>query len=308
MKEYKVGRFWFVISSIKALAILFLAVIVPYWVFIEKTVSYKAGIVIGSIASLVLLYYGITELIKLSTGLKQIVCVDEDSISIGSAKLFWNEISTITFQPAVGFDPAIFIQSKNKNIEIGIPTLIGRNNLIELGRELEKRTRKYAVEINDMDGDIIDPDPSNIGMPVTLNFESSIKNMIALNYNTWLSGKLEKLDKKYCELVAKKFSFEGFYRGFTDKDKKLIEDFVKIHKFEDDEFLITSMANAYVMTNKNIFFPIKNQVISLKDIQSYSSKGWWTVTFFMTLISGEEIVIENLDGVPTDEYLNFFKK
>lgn len=308
MKEYKVGRFWFVISAIKALAILFLAVIVPYWVFIEKTSYYKAGIVIGSIASLVLLYYGITELIKLSTGLKQIVCVDEHSISMGSAKLFWNEISAITFQPAVGFDPAIFIQSKDKNIEIGIPTLIGRNNLIELGRELEKRTRKYAVEINDLDGDLIDPDPSNIGMPVTLNFESSVKNMIALNYNTWLSGKLEKLDKKNCELVAKKSSFEGFYRVFTDKDKKLIEDFVKIHKLEDGEFLITTMANAYVMTNKNIFFPTKNRVISLKDIQSYSSKGWWTVTLFLTLISGEEIVIENLDGIPTDEYLDFFKK
>jgi len=307
MKEYKVGQFWIAISAIKALAILFLAVIVPYWVFIEESAYYKAGKVIGAIASLILLYYGITELIKLSTGLKQKIRIDEDSISMGSAKLSWNEISTITFQPAVGFDPAIFIQSKDKNIEIGIPTLIGRNNLIELGRELEKKTRKFSVEINDTDGNLIDPDPPNIGMPVTHNFENSIKNMLALSYNTWLSGSLEKLDKKR-QLLAQASSFEGFYKIFTEKDKKLIEDFIKVHEFEADEFIITTIANAYVMTNKNLFFPTKNRVINLKDIQLFSSKGWWTVTLTLTLVSGEEIVIENLDGVPTDEYIDFFKK
>lgn len=308
MKEYKVSRFWVVISVIKALAILFLAVVVPYWVFVEKTVYYKAGVVIGSIASLALLYYGVTELIKISTGLKQNVCIDEDSISMGSSKLFWKEISTITFQPAVGFNPGIFIQSKDNNIEIGIPAFIGRSSLVELGRELEKRTRKYAVEVNDTDGNIIDVDPPNIGKPVITNFESSIKNMIALSYNTWLSGDLEKLDKARSQLLTQTSSFEGFYKLFTEKDKKLIEDFIKIHQFEEGEFIIGTVVNAYVMTNKNLFFPTKNRVIKLKNIHSFSSKGWWTVTLTLTLVSGEEIVIENLDGVPKDEYLDFFKQ
>jgi len=305
MKEYKVGQFWIAISVLKALAILFLAVIVPYWVFIKEAAYYKAGKVIGSISSLILLYYGITELIRLSTGLKQKIRVDENSISMGSVKLSWNEISTITFQPAVGFDPAIFIQSKDKNIEIGIPTLVGRNNLIELGRELEKKTRKFSVKINDTDGNLIDPDPPNIGMPVTLNFENSIKNMLAESYNIWLSGSLKKLDKKRQQL-AETSSFEGFYKILTEKDKKLIEGFIKVHEFEADEFIITSIANTYLMTNRNIYFPTKNRAISLKDIQSYSSKGWWTITLTLILVSGEEIVIENLDGVPTEEYLDFF--
>ena len=306
MKEYKVGQFWIVISVIKAIAILFISLFIPYLVFIDKSFYYKAGIVIGSISSLILLYYGITELIRLSRGLKQKIWIDEDSISMGSNKLFWNEISTITFQPAVGFDPAIFIQSKDKNVEIGIPTLIGRSNLVEIGQELEKKTRQYAVDINDTDGDIIDPDPTKIGKPVTLNFENSIKNMLAVSYNTWLSGNLKKLDERRQQL-AETSSFEGFYKVFTEKDKKLIENFIRVHKFEADEFIITSITNAYVMTNKNLFFPTKNRVINLKNIQSYSSKGWWTVTLTLTLVSGEEIVIENLDGVPTDDYLNFFK-
>ncbi|WP_418603792.1 hypothetical protein [Hwangdonia sp.] len=307
MKEYKVGKFWLVIRAIKAAAILFLALFIPYLVFIDKSFYYKAGIVIGPIASLALLYYGATELIKLIKSLKQNVCIDADSISMGFDKLFFNEISNITFQPAVGFDAAIFIQSKDRDIEMEIPTLIGRRNLIEIGQELEKRTRKYKAEINDLDGGILDPNPPNIGKPVALNFENPIKNMVAFSYNTWLSGDLEKLDKNR-QLYAEKASFEGFYKIYTEKDEKLIEDFIKVHKFEGDEFIVSTVANSFVMSNKNIFFPTKNRVVGLKDIQSYSSKGWWTVTLFLTLVSGEEIVIENLDSIPIDSYFEFFKQ
>ncbi len=308
MKEYKVGRFWIVIYALRGLAPLFLALFIPYLVFIDKSFNYKAGMVIGPIASLALLYYGVTKLIELAKGIKQNVRIYENSISVGLNKLHWNEISSITFQPATEFNTAILIQGTDGNTEMYVPAVIGTDNLIELGQEIEKRTRKYPIKIKkmDMDGEIVDPDPSNIGKPVTISFESPIKNKLASSYNMWLSGNLEKLNENL-QLSAETSSFEGFYKIYTEKDKKLIEDFIKVHEFEDDEFIIATMANAYVMTNKNIYFPTKNRVISLKDIQSHSSKGWWNVTLTLTLVSGEEIVIENLGGVPTDEYLDFFK-
>ncbi len=309
MKEYKISQFWIVIYALRGLAPLFLGLFIPYLVFIDKSFKYKAGIVIGPIASLALIYYAAKKLIELATGIKQNVRIDENSISVGLNKLHWNEISSITFQPATGFNTAILIQGTNENTEMYVPAVIGTDNLIELGQEIEKRTRKYPVKIKkmDMDGEIVDPDPSNIGKPVTISFESPVKNKLVSSYNMWLSGNLEKLNENM-QLSAETASFEGFYKIYTEKDKKLIEDFIKVHEFEDDEFIVATMVNAYLMTNKNLFFPTKNRVISLKNIQSHSSKGWWTVTLTITLVSGEEIVFENLDGVPTDEYIDFFKK
>lgn len=307
MKEYKASRFWLVIYALRGIAPLFLGLFILYLVFIDKSFYYKAGIVIGTVSSLGIFYYGITKLIELVLNLKQKVRMDESSISVGLTKLHWNEISSITFQPATQFDTAILIQATNGNTEMCIPAFIGTSNLIELGQEIEKRTRKYPIKIKkmDLDGEIVDPDPSNIGKPVTLNFESSIKNKLASSYNMWLSGNLEKLNENM-QLSVETSSFEGFYKIYTEKDKKLIEDFIKVHEFDDDEFIVALMVNSFVMSNKNLFFPTKNLVVSLKDIQSHSSKGWWSVTLFLTLVSGDEIVIENLDGVPADEYLDFF--
>lgn len=306
MKEYKVSKFWLVISSIGGLAPLFLGLFIPYLVFIDKSFYYKAGIFIGSIASLSLLYYGTTKLLHVAAHLKRIIRIDDDSISAGLTKLYWNQISAITFQPATEFGIAILVQSKEANTEIEIPAFIGRNNLVELGQEIEKNTRKYDVEINDLDGDILDPDPTNIGKPVAINFENPIKNMLAVSYNKWLSGDLEKLDKNR-QSLTETASFEGFYKPYTKKDEKLIEDFIKVQPFEDNEFLISVLSNSFAMSNKNLFFPSINRVIRLKDIQSHSSKGWWTVTLFLTLVTGEELIIEKLDSIPMDEYFDYFK-
>ena len=147
MKNYKISKFLMVVYLIRGIAPLFLGLFIPYLVFIEKSFNYKAGYIIGTVATIAILIYGVIKLKSLNDNYKRSVQYDDTNIVIDGFKLPWGEIDMITFQPAEEFGPAIVVKPKGGSADLEVPASIGVRNLIELGAEIEEKAKKYSIEL-----------------------------------------------------------------------------------------------------------------------------------------------------------------
>ncbi|MBZ0166675.1 MAG: hypothetical protein K8I00_07685, partial [Candidatus Omnitrophica bacterium] len=123
----------------------------------------------------------------------------------------------------------------------------------------------------------------------------------------WMAGELNPINKA-CSQEAR----TNTLRAFIDGHRPYEEAIVRAHQlraFDDDEFLVNLNEDNFVLTSKALyFFKPEAQVILLRDIQKYQSKGILHLTLELTMTNGEKRTTPGIDTLPEDHYVRYLIK
>lgn len=121
----------------------------------------------------------------------------------------------------------------------------------------------------------------------------SMPGLLARTYNEHLLGEIEVFDGSIKD-EAGKASFERFSKHF-EKNGKYFDRYLEKHSIGEDEFIGAYWLDTkyrFILTNKCLFLPDEEFLISLESIRSVKVKGTISQTLRIKTTSAEELVFK----------------
>jgi hypothetical protein len=134
---------------------------------------------------------------------------------------------------------------------------------------------------------------------------SVLESLMVQTHTAWKAGELDPLNK-VCAQEARTNSL----RAFIDGHRQYEEDILRAHRlraFDEDEFLVGLNEEDFVLTSKALYlFKPEEQVILLRDVQKFQTKGILKLTLELTMASGEKRTLPGMGSLPEDHYVQHF--
>lgn len=137
--------------------------------------------------------------------------------------------------------------------------------------------------------------------------DSVLETFMVRTRSAWMAGELNPLNK-VCSLEARTNSL----RAFIDGHRQYEEAIARAHDtraFDKDEFLVNLNEENFLLTSKALYlFKPEQQVILLRDVRKFQTKGILKLTLELTMTSGEKRTLPGIDTLPEDHYVQYLIK
>jgi hypothetical protein len=132
-----------------------------------------------------------------------------------------------------------------------------------------------------------------------------VEKLLSNSYDRWSSGSLDHLFR--ASKSTRKKSREDFVDELNTSWGVPLRAALRGRVVADGEFVVVANTS-FVLTSEMLYVFDKGELnrvtaITLRDVISYTSSGWWTKTMRFELASGEHLEIAGMETVPTERAL-----
>jgi TIR domain len=130
----------------------------------------------------------------------------------------------------------------------------------------------------------------------------AVEKLLSNSYERWRSGSVDHLFA--ASKHARATSRDEFIDGLNASWGVLLRAALRGRVVTDDEFVVVASAS-FVLTSEMLYVFDQGQLgrviaVTLRDVVSFSSSGWWTKTLCFELESGERVEIGGMEEAPKE--------